>query len=48
MVVSNINGFLTQSLSNAITANFGHLFVDNNIEKSVNAYDQYEKNITIL
>lgn len=43
MVVSNINGFLTQALSNAITANFGHLFVDNDLEKSAKVYDQYEK-----
>lgn len=43
MVVSNINGFLTQALSNAITANFGHLFVEKDLEKSVKAYDYYEK-----
>lgn len=43
MVVSNINGFLTQSLSNAITANFGYLFVEDNIEKSAKVYNQYEK-----
>lgn len=43
MVVSNINGFLTQSLSNAITANFGHLFVDDNYEERLQAYEQYER-----
>lgn len=43
MVISNINGFLTQSLSNAITANFGHLFVEEDREKSIRVYDQYEK-----
>lgn len=43
MVISNINGFLTQALSNAITANFGHLFVDDDIKKSVVAYNQYER-----
>ncbi len=43
MVISNLNGFLIQSLSNAITANFGHLLSNNDMRICEVAYEEYEK-----
>lgn len=43
MIIANISGFLTQSLSNAITANFGHLLSSRNSEISRKIYDDYER-----
>lgn len=43
MVISNLNGFLNQALSNAITANFGHIISSNNISECNIYYRIYEK-----
>lgn len=43
MVISNINGFLNQVLSNAITANFGHLLSKQEISECKRIYENYEK-----
>ena len=43
MITNNINGFLNQALSNAITANFGHLVSEGNKEKINEIFSYYEK-----
>lgn len=43
MVMSNLNSFLTQSLSNALTANFGHMLSRNDMKACVDYYEKYEK-----
>lgn len=43
MITNNINGFLNQSLSNAITANFGHLVSEGNKKKINKIFSSYEK-----
>lgn len=43
MVISNLSGFLTQALSNAITANFGHLLSSNDMQICKATYEEYEK-----
>lgn len=43
MIVSNISGFLSQALSNAVTANFGHLLVKEDNKKTCDTFNKYER-----
>lgn len=43
MITNNINGFLNQSLSNSITANFGHIVSEGNQDKIRFTFDYYER-----
>lgn len=43
MVIGNISGFLTQALSNAITANFGQLLSSDNLDTCRLLYEDYER-----
>lgn len=43
MVISNIGGFLSHALSNAITANFGHLLISSDKSEIHKLYDIYER-----
>ena len=43
MITNNINGFLNQALSNAITANFGHLVSEGDNHRINNIFSSYEK-----
>ena len=43
MIVSNISGFLSQALSNAVTANFGHLLVKKDSKKICDTFNKYER-----
>lgn len=48
MIINNINGFISQSLSNAITANFGHLVNEENPKKINTIFTYYEKAINYI
>ena len=48
MIINNINGFINQSLSNAITANFGHLVNEENPKKIIIIFTYYEKAINYV
>ena len=43
MIISNISGFLSQALSNAVTANFGHLLYKGGNTGLCDIYDKYER-----
>lgn len=43
MVIANISGFLLQALSNAVTANFGHLLHKGDNDEICDIYDKYER-----